>query len=556
MSGESTITAGPGIGIRLSRVLRRWWSLNVVRGINHTKVSERVFADAGWSGRYAFMITLSAGIAVLGLLLSSPAVVIGAMLISPLMAPIMGLGFGLAEFSLPKMRRSAKALAIGSSAAITFCVVIVLLSPLKDATTEIAARTRPTLFDLLVAIFSALAGSYAAIRGRGETVVGVAIATALMPPLAVVGYGLAVWNMSVFAGALALFATNLFAIALTTTIMARLYGFGRFVSERATRVQAATVILVFLGMTIPLLFSLQQIADETITRQQVRSAIAKYFGQGSRVSQLDLDFGSEPLLARAVVLTPGYRGNAQARLEPLLESETSHEIELQLSQIVVAGDDSQRELQELRRAVSTAAAGGRLAPEGLPAQLSVIGGAGAEAVVIDAASRRATVRPRPLAGATLMTWRELESRLRADHPGWAVDISPPLGAIRPIPFDAGEATIRPDARRRLDALVWALGRWGVTAVEVVGRTSSIGDGSGRAADLARRRAEAVVEVLRGRGIAAMPVEEARDARMRQQERLRGLEAFRSVEVRPRTDVEPEETEAPAAVEAFGNEASL
>ena len=130
------------------------------------------------------MTMMSAGIAVLGLLLSSPAVVIGAMLISPLMNPILGLGFSLALFDFAELRRSLSALAIGATAALLFTAFIVLVSPLKAPTAEILARTRPNLFDLLVALFAALAGTFAIIRGRGETIVGVAIATALMPPLA------------------------------------------------------------------------------------------------------------------------------------------------------------------------------------------------------------------------------------------------------------------------------------------------------------------------------------------------------------------------------------
>ena len=87
---------------------------------------------------------------------------------------------------------------IGAGAALLFSALIVLFSPLKAATPEILSRTRPNLFDLLVALFAALAGTFAIIRGRGETIVGVAIATALMPPLAVVGYGLATWNVGRF----------------------------------------------------------------------------------------------------------------------------------------------------------------------------------------------------------------------------------------------------------------------------------------------------------------------------------------------------------------------
>src|SRR5690606_23097691 len=251
--------------------LYRWWRLAVVGTIDHEKVVAQVAEDSGWSPRYAFMPMMSAGIAVLGLLLSSPAVVIGAMLISPLMNPILGLGFSLALFDFAEMRRSLIALAIGAVAAVLFTALIVLLSPLKAPTAEILARTRPNLFDLLVALFAALAGTFAIIRGRGETIVGVAIATALMPPLAVVGYGLATMNLPVLGGSSALFATNFVTIALAATIMARFYGFGHYLSSQQSWAQTGLLILAFVGMAVPLGFSLSQIARETVTAAQVRS---------------------------------------------------------------------------------------------------------------------------------------------------------------------------------------------------------------------------------------------------------------------------------------------
>lgn len=150
-----------------ARLARRWWRREIVGSVDYANVVARVDAEAGLSPRYLFMILMSAGIAVLGLLLSSPAVIIGAMLISPLMGPIIGLGFALAIFEWREVRRSLAALAVGSALAVVFCALVVALSPLQAVTPEILARTRPNLFDLLVAVFSALAGTYATIRGRG-----------------------------------------------------------------------------------------------------------------------------------------------------------------------------------------------------------------------------------------------------------------------------------------------------------------------------------------------------------------------------------------------------
>ena len=197
-----------------------------IRSIDHMEVVDHVHEEGGLSGRYLFMTAMSCGIAILGLLLSSPAVIIGAMLISPLMGPIMLMGFSLSILELKALRESIVSLAVGTGLALATSFLIVFLSPLTDVTPEILARTRPNFFDLLVAVFSGLAGGYAVIHRKGETIVGVAIATALMPPLAVVGYGLATAQFQLAGGAFFLYMTNLLAIALSVTVLSRFYGFG------------------------------------------------------------------------------------------------------------------------------------------------------------------------------------------------------------------------------------------------------------------------------------------------------------------------------------------
>jgi uncharacterized hydrophobic protein (TIGR00271 family) len=217
--------------------LRRWWMRDVAGTAGQAEVIGKRRAECALSERYLFMTAMSASIAVLGLLLSSPAVVIGAMLLSPLMPPIMGLVFALAIGDYKGMKQSARSLAWGSLMAIALTGGLVYLSPIQTVTPEIAARTQPNLFDLFVALFSALAGAYAMIRGCEGTIVGVAIATVLMPPLATVGFGLATWNWTVFSGALLLYVTNLITIALTAWGMARLYGFKTALSSRNTQFQ-------------------------------------------------------------------------------------------------------------------------------------------------------------------------------------------------------------------------------------------------------------------------------------------------------------------------------
>src|SRR3990167_786998 len=290
-----------------SRVLfswRRWWRQDVVGTVDQAEVIADRREDCHLSERYLFMTAMSGGIAILGMLLSSPAVVIGAMLLSPLMGPIIGLGFALAIGDYRWLKDSARSLAWGTLMAVVLCALIVYFSPIQTVTSEIAARTRPNLFDLLVALFSAMAGAYAMIRGREGTIVGVAIATALMPPLAVVGFGLATFNWTVFSGALLLYVTNLLTIALVAWAMARLYGFRTSLTERQSLFQNLVVVSAFVALAVPLFFSLQKIAWETNAQRVGRSELTDAFGDRSRISQVDFDWTADPIAVEATVFTP------------------------------------------------------------------------------------------------------------------------------------------------------------------------------------------------------------------------------------------------------------
>ncbi len=467
---------------------------------------ERIVGESGWSGRYAFMTMMSAGIAVLGLLLSSPAVVIGAMLISPLMSPILGLGFSLALFDFAEMRRSLTALAIGAVAAVAFTALIVMLSPLKAPTAEILARTRPNLFDLLVALFAALAGTFAIIRGRGETIVGVAIATALMPPLAVVGYGLATWNMPVLGGSLALFVTNFMTIALSATIMARVYGFGHYLSGRQTWTQTLVLLLVFIGMSVPLAISLSRIARETVAAAQVRSFLGDSFGTNARVTQLDVDFDREPVAVRSVVIAPRAGAKDSRLLEKQLAARLGRPVRLQLDQVLLdpsAGAlDAQR--AEIRQASETAASEDAAATA-TARLVALAAGVSTDAVTIDREHRRATATAIPLAGATPETYRVLEARTAAAASGWEVVIVPPLQALPVISFADNVDQLDQAARDAVLLSGWEARRWNIPALLVPGLPD--GDPPPRP-NLSQRRGLAIAAVLRENGIRAMPARPA------------------------------------------------
>lgn len=211
----------------LRRVLDRlsaWLPhLNAERRVNVYKTIRRA---ARPDVDYFVMIGLSAGIASLGLLLNSPAVIIGAMLVAPLMAAIVGLGMGIVMGDMRMLKLAASAALRGMLLAVGVGVLAGWLSIDAAPTAEILNRTRPTLLDLGVALISGAAGAYALCREDvSASLPGVAIAVALVPPLATVGIGLSSGQIAVAGGALLLFLTNLIAISAASAIVFLLFGF-------------------------------------------------------------------------------------------------------------------------------------------------------------------------------------------------------------------------------------------------------------------------------------------------------------------------------------------
>jgi uncharacterized hydrophobic protein (TIGR00271 family) len=471
-----------------------WWSANVTDHVEHREVVARVQADAGWSAHFAFMTLMSAGIAVLGLLLSSPAVVIGAMLISPLMGPIIGLGFAIATFDSVEIRRTSFALAVGTGLAILFCAMIVVFSPLQTVTQEIAARTRPNLFDLLVALFSGLAGTYAMIRGRQGAIVGVAIATALMPPLAVVGFGLATTNWTVFWGAALLFFTNLMTIAASAAILARLYGFAAALSPRQTGLQATLIILVLVALAVPLGLSLRQIAWEALASRQVNEVISSRFGKEVRVSDITIDFDTDPISVSATVLTPEFRRNAEREAASMLRTMLRQPVEVSIEQFRVGTESGDAEATQIAaaRGATRERTGTRVAE-----RLALVAGVPVGEVMIDSSHSQALVRAAALPGAGLAVYRALETRVSASEPGWTVSLVPPAAPLPQVQFgEEGQPDqralalaiwgaqrlslpigVQADEKEQAVAIVEALIKEGITARHI--------DGGGGAAGVAR-----------------------------------------------------------------------
>lgn len=210
---------------RLKDALRRYFDLRRDK-VDEAQTIANIRADASFRGANLWVLIFAIFTASLGLNVNSTAVIIGAMLISPLMGPIVGMGLSVGINDLDLLKTSAKNYAVATLVSVVTATVYFLLSPFKEAQSELLARTAPTLYDVMIAFFGGAAGIVAiATGGKGNVIPGVAIATALMPPLCTAGYGLATGQWMFFLGAFYLFFINTVFIATATFLGVRLMGF-------------------------------------------------------------------------------------------------------------------------------------------------------------------------------------------------------------------------------------------------------------------------------------------------------------------------------------------
>ena len=210
-----------------------------------------------FKGANLWILIFAIFMASLGLNVNSTAVIIGAMLISPLMGPIMGVGLsvGLNDFEL--MKRSLKSFLITTAFSVTTATIFFLLSPIAGSQSELLARTSPTIYDVFIALFGGLAGVVAlSTKEKGNVIPGVAIATALMPPLCTAGYGLASGNLIYFLGAFYLYFINSVFISLATFIGVRVMHFQRkeFVDKNREKTVRKYIILIVILTMCPAVY--------------------------------------------------------------------------------------------------------------------------------------------------------------------------------------------------------------------------------------------------------------------------------------------------------------
>ena len=244
-------------------------TLNLTNYVDIPAASENIKKNIPFRGPNVYILFVAIIIASVGLNVNSIPVIIGAMLISPLMGPIIGLGLGLGTNDRELVLFSIKNLLIMVGISLLAATLYFILTPLEiDNPTELLARTRPTIYDVFIALFGGLAGVLETARKeKGTVMAGVAIATALMPPLCTVGYGIANLSLQYTLGALFLFSINCIFIALAAYLMAKFLKFPvKTVEQHRTRYYILSYGLVLMLMFTSIVTGYQVIRENNFTK--------------------------------------------------------------------------------------------------------------------------------------------------------------------------------------------------------------------------------------------------------------------------------------------------
>ena len=257
-----------------------------------------------FQGANLWILICAIFIASLGLNVNSTAVIIGAMLISPLMGPIIGMGLAIGIADLDLFKQSIKNYLVCTFISVVTAAIYFTLSPITDAQSELLARTSPTLYDVLIALFGGAAGFLAiSTKGKNNVVPGVAIATALMPPLCTAGYGLAVQNTSYFFGAFYLYFINTVFIAFTTCLGVRLLHFQRKESvnrEQMKRVNLYIVSIIIITI-LPASYMTWNIIKQSVFENNIEKFITKELSySGTNILSHEYDLQTKTLHVVAV----------------------------------------------------------------------------------------------------------------------------------------------------------------------------------------------------------------------------------------------------------------
>lgn len=266
---------------------------------NQDSVYEEIKKGVIFKGTNLWILIFAIIVASVGLNMNSTAVIIGAMLISPLMGPINGMGYSIATYDFELFRKSIKNFSFAILASLVASTTYFALSPVSTAHSELLARTSPTIYDVLIALFGGLAGIVAiSSKQKGNVIPGVAIATALMPPLCTAGYGLATVQFNFFLGAFYLFTINTIFIAIASVWISQLLKFPirTIVDEGQKKKINRTITLVITIVLLPSIFFGYKLVQQEDFLQKANLYVSNVsLFQGNYLLKHDIDAKSSKI---------------------------------------------------------------------------------------------------------------------------------------------------------------------------------------------------------------------------------------------------------------------
>ena len=303
--------------------INKYFNLQFERADDAT-IAKRLIGGAKIKGPALVTLILSIFIASIGLNMNSTAVVIGAMLISPLMGPILATGFGFATLNFTVVKSGILRLSLQVTIAVLASALYFYISPVQAATSELLARTEPNIFDVFIAIFGGLAGIIGQTRKTLDNVIpGVAIATALMPPLCTAGYGLANGNWQYFIGAGYLFFINAFFIFFAAFIVLKgVYSLPfHKQAEEVNRRNQLIFLVIGLIMAIPSIYAGYDMTIKYSESNHMEQFIKNDINQEGRRQVIDYSLDQTNKLVDIVVIGAPVTSEEQAKLDDKLQKD-------------------------------------------------------------------------------------------------------------------------------------------------------------------------------------------------------------------------------------------
>ena len=303
--------------------INKYFDIHFERADDAT-IAKRLIGGAKIKGPALVTLILSIFIASIGLNMNSTAVVIGAMLISPLMGPILAIGFGFATLNFTVAKSGILRLSVQITIAVLASALYFYISPVQTATSELLARTEPNIFDVFIAIFGGLAGIIGQTRKTLDNVIpGVAIATALMPPLCTAGYGLASGNWTYFFGASYLFFINAFFIFFAAFIVLKGVYSLPFHEQAEERIRRNQLIFLVIGliMAIPSIYAGYDMTIKYSESNHLEQFIKNDINQDGRRQVIDYSLDRKNKLVDIVAIGVPVTSEEQAQLDDKLQKD-------------------------------------------------------------------------------------------------------------------------------------------------------------------------------------------------------------------------------------------